>query len=192
MAADTLKFENLIKVLEEYGQEAQELYKAKLTAGRPPYGTKNASGDLLNSVKWGLQVNGSKYEVTLDLASYWKYVEGGLQGHATSYFGAVYPAVQRRDGVTLHQAIRNWIDIKPVIPRPGKDGRIPTPDQLTYLIGRKIAMKGIEPFPALTRTVEELNIKYGQKIAEAVTKDVAAFVPILFSGFNYRDLANSK
>ena len=53
-------------------------------------------------------------------------------------------------------------------------------------------MKGIEPFPALTRTVEELNIKYGQRIAEAVTKDVAAFVPILFSGFNYRELAKSK
>ena len=187
MAADTLKFENLIKVLEEYGQEAQELYKAKLTAGRPPYGTKNASGDLLNSVKWGLQVNGSKYEVTLDLASYWKYVEGGAQGRESTPFGAVYPAHWPPPSV-----IRSWIDIKPVIPRPGKDGRIPTPDQLTYLIGRKIAMKGIEPFPALTRTVEELNIKYGQRIAEAVTKDVAAFVPILFSGFNYRDLANSK
>lgn len=192
MAENALKFENLIKVLEEYGQEAQELYKAKLTAGRPPYGTKNASGDLLNSVKWGLQVNGSKYEVTLDLAKYWKYVEGGLQGHATSYFGAVYPAVQRRDGTTLWNAIRSWIDIKPVIPRPNKNGKIPTKDQVAYLITRKIGRKGIEPFPALSRTVEELNIKYGQKIAEAVTKDVAAFVPLLFSGFNYRDLANSK
>ena len=53
-------------------------------------------------------------------------------------------------------------------------------------------MKGIEPFPALSRTVEELNAKYSEKIAEAVSKDVAAFVPILFSSFNYRDLANSK
>ena len=187
MATDSLKFDNLIKVLEEYGKEAEALYKAKLTEGRPPYGTKNASGDLLNSVKWGMNVNGSKYEVTLSLADYWKYVEGGTQGRETSPWGAVYPA---------HwppvSAIRSWIDIKPVIPRPDKNGRIPTPDQLTYLIGRKIMRHGIEPFPALSRTVEELNAKYSERIAEAVTKDVAAFVPILFSSFNYRDLAKSK
>ena len=53
-------------------------------------------------------------------------------------------------------------------------------------------MRGIEPFPALSRTVEELNAKYSERIAEAASRDVAAFVPVLFRSFNYRDLANSK
>lgn len=189
MAENTLRFDNLIKVLEEYGKEAETLYKAKITEGRPPYGTKNASGELLNSVRWGMRVNGRTYEVTLSLAEYWKYVEGGLQGHDTSYYGAVYPAVTLRDGVTLRKAIRDWIDIKPVIPRPGRNGRIPTKDQLAYMITRKISRHGIEPFPALSRTVEELNARYSERIAEAVSRDVAAFVPILFSSFNWRDLA---
>lgn len=184
MAENTLRFDNLIKVLEEYGKEAETLYKAKITEGRPPYGTKNASGELLNSVRWGMRVNGRTYEVTLSLAEYWKYVEGGAQGRETSPFGAVYPA---------HwppvSAIREWIDIKPVIPRPGRNGRIPTKDQLAFLISRNIARHGIEPFPALSRTVEELNAKYSERIAEAVSRDVAAFVPILFSSFNWRDLA---
>lgn len=193
MAEDSLKFDNLIRVLEEYGKEAEALYKAKLTEGRPPYGTKNTTErTLLNSVKWGMKVGDRSYEVTLELAEYWKYVEGGLQGHDTSYYGAVYPAVQRRDGMTLRNAIRRWIDIKPVNPLPGRNNKIPTKDQLAYLIGRKIAMMGIEPFPALSRTVEELNVRYSGRIAEAVTKDVAAFMPILFRSFNYRDLANSK
>jgi len=192
MATDSLRFDNLIRVLEDYGKEAEALYKAKLTEGRPPYGTKNASGELLNSVKWGMKIGENHFEVTLDLAKYWKYVEGGLQGHESSYFGAVYPAVQRRDGTTLWNAIRDWIDIKRIDPLPGPNGKIPTKDQLAYLISRKIGRKGIEPFPALSRTVEELNAKYSEKIAEAVSKDVAAFVPILFSSFNYRDLANSK
>lgn len=184
MATDTLRFDNLLKVLEEYGKEAETLYKAKITEGRPPYGTKNASGELLNSVRWGMRVNGRTYEVTLSLAEYWKYVEGGAQGRETSPFGAVYAA---------HwppvSAIREWIDIKPVIPRPGRNGRIPTKDQLAFLISRNIARHGIEPFPALSRTVEELNAKYSERIAEAVSRDVAAFVPILFSSFNWRDLA---
>ena len=37
MAEDSLKFDNLIRVLEEYGKEAEALYKAKFTdeGGRP-------------------------------------------------------------------------------------------------------------------------------------------------------------
>ena len=184
MAENTLRFDNLIKVLEEYGKEAETLYKAKITEGRPPYGTKNASGELLNSVRWGMRVNGRTYEVTLSLAEYWKYVEGGAQGRETSPFGAVY-----RAHWPPVSAIREWIDIKPVIPRPGRNGRIPTKDQLAFLISRNISRHGIEPFPALSRTVEELNAKYSERIAEAVSRDVAAFVPILFSSFNWRDLA---
>jgi hypothetical protein len=184
MAENTLRFDNLIKVLEEYGKEAETLYKAKITEGRPPYGTKNASGELLNSVRWGMRVNGRTYEVTLSLAEYWKYVEGGAQGRETSPFGAVY-----RAHWPPVSAIREWIDIKPVIPRPGRNGRIPTKDQLAFLISRNIARHGIEPFPALSRTVEELNAKYSERIAEAVSRDVAAFVPIMFSSFNWRDLA---
>ena len=184
MAENTLRFDNLIKVLEKYGKEAETLYKAKITEGRPPYGTKNASGELLNSVRWGMRVNGRTYEVTLSLAEYWKYVEGGAQGRETSPFGAVY-----RAHWPPVSAIREWIDIKPVIPRPGRNGRIPTKDQLAFLISRNIARHGIEPFPALSRTVEELNAKYSERIAEAVSRDVAAFVPIMFSSFNWRDLA---
>lgn len=187
MAENALTFTNLRAVLEEYGQEAERLYKSKLQAGRPPYGTKNASGELLNSVKWGLKVNEQSFEVTLNLADYWKYVEGGTQGRETSPFGAVY-----RAHWPPPSAILDWIKIKPVIPTPDKKGRIPTPDQLSFLIGRKIMRHGIEPFPALSKTVEELNLKYSEKIAEAVSKDVSAFVPILFSSFGYRSLANSK
>ena len=188
MATDSLKFDNLIRVLEDYGKEAEALYKAKLTEGRPPYGTKNTTErTLLNSEKWGMKVGDRSYEVTLELADYWKYVEGGAQGRVTSPYGAVYPAHWPPPS-----AIRRWIDIKPVDILPGKNGKIPTPDQLTYLIGRKIAMRGIEPFPALSRTVEELNAKYSERIAEAASRDVAAFVPVLFRSFNYRDLANSK
>lgn len=186
MAENTLTFENLRAVLAEYGQEAERLYKEKLTAGRPPFGTKNASGELLNSVKWGLKVNERSFEVTLDLAKYWKYVEGGTQGRETSPFGAVYPA-----HFPPPNAILNWIEIKPVIPYPGRNGKIPTKKQLSFLIARNIFRHGIEPFPILSQTVEDLNRRYSDKIAEAVTKDVAAFVPIIFSSFNYRSLANS-
>ena len=75
------------------------------------------------------------------------------------------------------------------VERLGRNGRIPTKDQLAYMITRNISRHGIEPFPALSRTVEELNARYSERIAEAVSRDVAAFVPIMFSSFNWRDLA---
>jgi len=186
MAENSLTFDNLLAVLREYGEEAARLYKSKIQEGRPPYGSKSASGELLRSVQWQVNQNGQTFEVSLSLAEYWKYVEGGAKGKETSPFGAVYPA-----HFPPPKAILDWIDIKPVIPTPDKRGRIPSKKSLAFLIGRAINRHGIEPFPALTNTVQELNIKYSARIAEAVTKDVAAFMPIIFSSFNYRDLANS-
>ena len=38
-------------------------------------------------------------------------------------------------------AILKWIDVKPIIPRPDDNGRIPSPKQLAFLIGRAMAGK---------------------------------------------------
>ena len=42
---------------------------------------------------------------------------------------------------TPKEAILQWIKIKPVIPRPDENGKIPTPEQLAFLIGRAMAGK---------------------------------------------------
>ena len=155
------------QVLKAYARDAEALYKGKLQRE-----DKIASGDLINSVKTHIVGDdGTGYEVTMDLAYYWKFIEGGSKGTEKSPAGAVYPA---------HwppvNALLNWIQVKPVIPRPLANGKLPTPNQLAYLIGRKIHNEGIAPVPALAETLEELNDRYLGELSQALALDVGDYL----------------
>lgn len=170
--AELLDLTELQKVLQEYAQEAEALYKSKLTSGE-----KNASKKLLDSVKGNVVVGESAYEVTLTLEHYWKYVEFGRQGKESSplkaYPGAYPPG---KAAFPPMNAILEWIKVKPVVPRPDRNGRIPTQKQLAFLISRKIWNEGIEPFPAVHQTSEELNEKYRERISAALGHDITFYL----------------
>lgn len=158
---------HLKQVLTAYAEDAERLYKDNLRNEG-----KIASGELLDSVH--AVVTGDDavaYEVKLNLAYYWKFVEGGSKGKVSSPLGAVYPA---------HwppvDALLNWIQVKPVIPRPLANGKLPTPGQLAFLIGRKIYTKGIDPVPALEDTLKALNERYRVEIAKALALDVRDYL----------------
>lgn len=157
-----IKLEALEGVLQEYGNEVRNLYQDRLIL----HG-HIATGNLLNKVEAVVEVNGTKYEVSLDhLEEYWKWVEYDTKPH--------WPP---RD------AILNWIRVKPIIPRPDNRGRIPTPESLAFLIGRAMAGKSPNqlnlknPFGGTTGTHEledaiaDLNAKYKDKIIYALTED---------------------
>ena len=116
-------FPTLKQVLEEYGRAVAEQYKANLRESG--HGTQE--DHLINSIETAVTMDDRSFKVVMDLNKYWKYLEEGTPPH--------WPPVD---------AIRTWISYKPVLPRPGKDGRLPTPNQLAYLIGRKIATVGTE------------------------------------------------
>lgn len=113
----------------------------------------NASGMLSNSIKGKVKYDGKYVSVFVDLEDYWKYVENGTKPH--------FPPVD---------AIKQWIKVKPVLPRPLKDGKLPTENQLAYLIGRKISKVGTKPNPFLAPTISEFGLV--DKIYEEVDRVV--------------------
>ena len=145
-------------VLQDFAKDIQERYKDVLANNG-----HIASKKLMDSIKTQVVVGEQAYEVTMTLEHYWKYVEYDTKPH--------FPPPD---------ALLKWIEVKPVIPRPGKNGRIPTPKQLAFLIGRKIEREGIEPFPAFKTTKEELDKLYKEKIAEALGRDVRNYISKLF------------
>lgn len=167
MAQDTLiSFENLQKALEEYGKEAKAQYQKNLlemryTKGKNPVLTNRiASGELYNSVQSLVIVNGQRYSVVLSLADYWKYIENGRPA-------GKFPPTSK---------ILEWITVKPVIPRPDDYGRIPTPKQLAFLIGRKIANDGSEGSHELKNASDTIYNKYYSKIVAALSKDLGGYL----------------
>lgn len=138
----------LIRILQEYGNQIIDSYRRKLYQGG-----SNATGLLGNSLSTTVYAEDGIYEVVLNIQDYWKWVEyGRLPGS--------FPNID---------AIRKWIQVKPVIPTVRNDGKLPTIDQLTYLISRKIAENGIEPRYYLNDTIDELDLT---PLEEGITRSL--------------------
>ena len=172
MAKNTLIMEELIdlaelrSVLEEYAQQAVEIYKYQIALG-----AHNASRKLTDTIYQEIKVEGSEFMVCLHLQEYWKYIEGGSKGKISSPPGAVYPA-----HFPSPEVLMKWIEVKPVIPRPMANGDIPSPQTLAFLIGRKIMREGIEPFPALEETKKEAMKIFEDRIKEALGHDLEIYI----------------
>lgn len=146
---------HLTQVLEELGREVAEQYKNNLRES----GHSTRPDHLINSIKTRVVVGDTAYKVVMDLNDYWKYLENGTEPH--------WPPVD---------AIRSWIEYKPVLRRPGKDGRLPTPNQLAFLIGRKIAREGTEGTHDFEEARDETVARWEQRIREALVEDVRAWL----------------
>ena len=152
---DLINFTELQQVLQDYAKEAEEIYKYQISLGG-----KNASRKLTDTIKSNIIVGDRAFEVSLTLQEYWKNVEYGREP-------GKFPPVK---------ALLDWISVKPVIPRPDADGNIPSPKQLSFLIGHKIKEEGIKPFPALETTKEELDKIYHEKLSNALGHDISHYI----------------
>ena len=149
---ELLTFPHLEGVLNDYGVAVRNLYQDKLIVEN-----KIATGDLLNHLEFEVKQDGAIYSVVLELEKYWKYVEYGRRP------GGKFPP---------RQAILDWIKVKPVIPRPMSNGKLPTDKQLAFLISRSIAENGIKPTNALEKSNEQINKEYADKIVSAFMEDI--------------------
>ena len=154
-------WENLSRVLEEYIIEVKAIYQDNLSTEG-----KVASGDLLNNINYIIEKDDRQIEVSLKLADYWKYVEYGREP-------GKFPPQDK---------IMEWIKVKPVLPRQ-INGKLPTPEQLSFLIGRKIAEEGIEPTNILEHSIETVNNRFEQKIMDAINDDISNMVDVVFSEY---------
>ena len=158
------QFPKVAEVLERYGAEFIELYKLNLVeSGRP------ASGKLAASLSYKVVLNECTFAVDISLLDYWKYIENGTRPH--------FPPIS---------AIRDWIRVKPVLPRPFSNGKLPTESQLAFLIARKISRVGTEGTNDFERANKELFDRMQMSIAEAVTEDLQRQVSAIFTEFGLR------
>ena len=192
MEGNTLvSFDNLARVLNEYGAAVVEAYREEMEARG-----KNASGELSRRLRFevtggGDLFGGAALEVTLSLPAYWYNVEYGRK-----------PSPPSRGWVPVDKLIE-WIKVKPVIPRPDKRGKIPTIRSLAYLINRAIndptrrgtdpPRPGIAPTPVLQSALDKVNAEFEPRLEEAITADLNVYLNALtFSDFSTRGLARSN
>lgn len=164
---ELLNLDNIAAVLQEFAVEVRNTYQDSLILHN-----RIASGDLLNSVECDVDYDGKAYTVTLTLAEYWKYVESGL-APAGKY---------DNPGWKAYPYILKWISVKPVIPRPDNNGRLPSQKSLAYLITRKIKEKGTKPGNDLRDARTAVLARFKERISAALVKDTEYYIRKVFAG----------
>ena len=148
---ELVKFDNLKRVLEEFAVEVRNKYQDNLIENN-----RIAYGDLLNTVECKVKSGKNSYSVVLNLQEYWWYVENGRKS-------GKFPPVDN---------ILKWIEWKPILPKPDKDGKLPTPEQLAFLIGRKIADEGTQGTKDLTSAINDVYGVFRERIYTAISQDI--------------------
>lgn len=114
-----------------------ETYKRAVIASN-----HSASGQLARETSGIIKFDGAYLKVTLQMPAQGIYLENGTRPH--------FPPVKE---------ILKWIKIKPVLPRALPGGKLPTQEQLAYLIARKISKTGTKPAHLIRNTLSDFNLK---------------------------------
>ena len=153
-------WDNLERELQAYGEDIVERYRERLVSR-----DKIATRELYNSLRPFVKFGGKSAILYLQLASQWKYIEYGTRAKAGMPQGKFPPT----------KAIERWIEAKPVIPYAGKNGRIPTRQQLAFLIARKIWRYGTQPYHFLAQSLGAPSER-DMRIQEAIRKDISNWI----------------
>ena len=132
-----MNFEDIDTALDSLMNEFQYAYASKLIDTN-----HTATGNLALNQKHHFVFDGRYYRIYLELEDYWKYLEYGTKPH--------FPPVEK---------IAEWIRIKPVLPRPNAKGKLPTQNQLAFMIARSISIKGTKPTHTLHQTIDEFQLR---------------------------------
>ena len=160
---DLIKFPNTERVLREYAEAVKEQYRQNLRDN-----DHVATGNLANNIECMVTYNNATYSVSLQLQDYWLSIEKGR------------PPTEKNGDGALRRGILEWIKVKNILPRPDtKTGKLPTPEQLAYLISRSIHMYGSKSYREthngsqdLKRATEDVYARFEKDIHKAILDDV--------------------
>lgn len=69
-------------------------------------------------------------------------------------------------------AIKSWVERKNIQPHPDSKGRLPSINQLSFLIARKISVTGTPKHDYYDKATEEILAQYQTQIQEAFSEDI--------------------
>lgn len=132
-----MEFTNVIQFLNDFGRELVNKCKSNIIK----YDAVK-TGELLNSVRYIFSKKNASFEISIEMAEYWKYVENGRKSGR-------FPPLKN---------IRKWVMVKPSLPRP-HNGKLPS-------------LKGIKPRPFFKDSLDDVMNDFESGLEDAFTKDV--------------------
>jgi hypothetical protein len=149
-----VKFDNTIRVLNNYGELFRQVYRENnAAAGYDP------ENPLMNDVTFTVNTRAGVFEIAFSLPNYWKYAEEGRG-----------PGKMPPPG-----SLTKWMEWKRILPHPMQlqNGRtvLPSMKSLEYLIRRKIGEHGTQGSHTWKMTEDELRDRLISDVKSALYKD---------------------
>ena len=138
------------ETIAEWLRERIEVAQAELESNN-----RNASGSLSASIRpKDLVTNGEEVLVEVIAEDYWDFINQGVNG-TIGNFGSPYSFRNLGVGMKMHQAFKEFIQLRGIQPRePEMDY-----DQLAYVLARATKKKGIKATPFMDEGFSEEAIK---------------------------------
>lgn len=148
------------ETIAEWLRERIDVAQAELESNN-----RNASGSLSASIRpKDLVTNGEEVLVEVIAEDYWDFINQGVNG-TIGNFGSPYSFRNLGVGMKMHQAFKEFIQLRGIQPRePEMDY-----DQLAYVLARATKKKGIRKTPFMDEGFGEEAIK---DLAERLGKTV--------------------
>ena len=150
-----MNWNNLKKCLEEYS-----MYLLLASRNNMP-----TYYELKDKIKFVMNVNGNFYEIEFNAPAYWKYANDGRRP------GKMPPV----------NVIADWVKRRNITPYALKNGKLPTTDQLAFMIARKIGNEGYDGIHFLEKSIDEQKSYWDDKISEAISNDIIAELDSFFN-----------
>lgn len=138
------------ETIAEWLRERIDVAQAELESNN-----RNASGSLSASIRpKDLVTNGEEVLVEVIAEDYWDFINQGVNG-TIGNFGSPYSFRNLGVGMKMHQAFKEFIQLRGITPRePEMDY-----DQLAYVLARATKKKGIRKTPFMDEGFSEEAIK---------------------------------
>lgn len=121
--------------------------------------------ELKDKINFVMNVNGNFYEIEFNAPSYWKYANDGRRP------GKMPPV----------NIISDWVKRRNITPYALKNGKLPTMNQLAYVIARKISNEGFDGIHFLEKSIDEQKTYWDDKISSAIADDIVIELDSWFS-----------
>ena len=148
------------QTIKEWLRERIDVAQAELESSN-----RNASGSLSASIRTkDLVTNGEEVLVEVIAEDYWDFINQGVNG-TVNKFGSPYSFKNLVVGMKMHQAFKEFIQLRGITPRePEMDY-----DQLAYILAKATKKKGIKKTPFMDEGFSPEAIK---DLAERLGKTV--------------------
>ena len=155
-----MNWNNLKKCLEEYSMYLLQASRNNM----PTY------YELKDKIKFVMNVNGNFYEIEFNAPSYWKWANDGRRP------GKMPPV----------NVIADWVRRRNITPYALKNGKLPTMEQLPFMIANAIARDGTKfhgptGIHFLEKSIDEQKSYWDNKISEAISNDIIAELDSFFN-----------